>query len=85
MYHQTRSTPQNLGKYTKTTTFTSVHSNNVSNGIDESALHYQVRNRWSRVWLMIISFFQKLHNPDIRAKDPQECFKDTKKNRNIRE
>lgn len=44
MYHQTRSTPQNLGKYTKTTTFTSVHSNNVSNGIDESALHYQVRN-----------------------------------------
>lgn len=43
MYHPIQSSPRNMGKYSKITTYTSVHSNNVSNGIDESALHYQVR------------------------------------------
>ena len=44
MYHPIQSSTRNLGKdYSKITTYTSVHSNNVSSGIDETALHYQVR------------------------------------------
>ena len=63
MYHHIQSVPQNMGqKYTKTTTFTSVHSNNVANGIDETALHYQVRTFCkdptliSRVWKLFQSY-----------------------------
>lgn len=62
MYHPIQSAPRNVGKYSKITTYTSVHSNNVSNGIDESALHYQVRTfrKRSQTLSNVIIGFEKV-------------------------